>query len=86
MGNVIRFPGTWIPDPIIERMKRAGIELTAENYREIATAGDPDFEWTAEHDACLPFEIRREMLLQRIMEHHPGLTREEAEQHLDQLG
>ena len=57
MGQVIRFPGTWYPDPLVEWMKKLGIALTRENYVAIAT-NDGELEWTAEHDACLPPEVR----------------------------
>jgi hypothetical protein len=99
-------PQIGIDDPIIRRMKKAGIELTAENYRDIAT-NMGETEWTPEHEASLPAELlpppqtgarqpveglpksfaeRREALIQWVLQHHPALTREEAEKHLDQLG
>ncbi len=37
MGEVIRFPGSWVPDGLVEYMKRQGIPLTRENYIDLAT-------------------------------------------------
>ncbi len=66
MGTVIRFP-TRVPpgmvspvnlgpvgsDPLLELMRRHGIELTRQNYTNMG-----EIEWTAEHEANLPAELR----------------------------
>ena len=44
------------PDPLLETMRRHEIELTRENYIEMATAGGA--EWISEHEADLPPELR----------------------------
>jgi len=45
-----------IEDPLITLMRRHGIPLTRENYIELACAGGA--EWTSEHEADLPPELR----------------------------
>ena len=71
MGTVTRFP-TRIPpgmvspckpashvaaDPLLATMQRHGIPLTRENYIDLAT-NMGEIEWTAEHEADLPPELR----------------------------
>jgi len=43
-------------DPTIRYLDRKGLPLTRANY--IAAGHDPDQEWTAEHEAALPRELR----------------------------
>ncbi len=57
MGEVIRFPGSWVPDGLVEYMKRQGIPLTRENYIDLATDAET-VEWGPEHEIDLPRQLR----------------------------
>jgi hypothetical protein len=46
-------------DFVVESMRHRGIPLTRENYLRIAYPSGLPKEWTAEHEARLPEEIRK---------------------------
>lgn len=74
MSKVIKFPTRLPPgmvspvvppghcgeDTFVTWMRKQGIPITRRNYIDLATNfGDPDtVEWTAEHEADLPDELR----------------------------
>ncbi len=47
-------------DPVIELMRLGGVPVTRESYIHVAYMGNPPEPWTAEHEAELPPELRRE--------------------------
>jgi hypothetical protein len=60
-----KFPDNWHeigPDPcvagLVELMKQSSIPLTRENYIGLAYGNPLPEEWTAEHEADLPYALQ----------------------------